>query len=408
MSGRMMWETYPVVWGLVGLLLVVGGCLVRGAGAAAPPGIRHAVHAGRMATARGGRAVRRRGGRRSLRQAVPLPAALVGRLLLVQHLRLDPRPQPVAAVRRHPGAPGRVLRPRQGPGELPAGRRLPRRRPPRRRDAGLHPDRDPGRTGRRQAGQRRGDPRRVAGDLQGLLLRQPHARRPRRSTPWPGTASCSGASSCRPTARPARSSPCVTGIPDVEVNETSSRNPLAVKQHTIINAFEGYEKLYFLGGSATWGNMRGLLSGNLGRAPALRGGELRGAAGRRLGHLGPQPLRGGQRARCDRSRTPFFAVIHTSGHHRPYTIPDDNRGFRDGAGRRGGAAPGGVRLAARAQRLPLPRPQPRVVLRAGPQRGATSPTPSSSCWATTACPGAPPTCPTAPPSWRWCASTCRC
>lgn len=119
----------------------------------------------------------------------------------------------------------------------------------------------------------------------------------------------------------------VTGIPDVEVNETSSRNPLAVKQHTIINAFEGYEKLYFLGGSATWGNVRGLLSGNIAGLRLYEEGDydaprvdvwgisdmsLFEEANRRLGALGDRP---------------FFAVIHTSGHHRPYTIPDDSRGF---------------------------------------------------------------------------------
>lgn len=55
----------------------------------------------------------------------------------------------------------------------------------------------------------------------------------------------------------------VTGIPDIEQNKTSSRNPLIVKQHTIINDFKAYEKLYFLGGSASWGNIRGILAGNI-------------------------------------------------------------------------------------------------------------------------------------------------
>ncbi len=119
----------------------------------------------------------------------------------------------------------------------------------------------------------------------------------------------------------------LTGIPDVEVNETSSRNPLAVQQHTIVNAFEGYEQLYFLGGSATWGNVRGLLSGNIAGLHLYEEGDydaprvdvwgisdlsLFEAANRRLRELGDRP---------------FFAIIHTSGHHRPYTIPEDNRGF---------------------------------------------------------------------------------
>ena len=34
----------------------------------------------------------------------------------------------------------------------------------------------------------------------------------------------------------------ITGIPDVEMVKTSTRNPMLVKQHSIINAFEGYEK----------------------------------------------------------------------------------------------------------------------------------------------------------------------
>lgn len=119
----------------------------------------------------------------------------------------------------------------------------------------------------------------------------------------------------------------LTGIPDVEVNETSSRNPLAVEQYTIVNAFEGYEKLYFLGGSATWGNIRGLLTGNIAGLRLYEEGDydaprvdvwgisdlsLFEAANQRLRELGNRP---------------FFAIIHTSGHHRPYTIPADNRGF---------------------------------------------------------------------------------
>jgi len=55
----------------------------------------------------------------------------------------------------------------------------------------------------------------------------------------------------------------ITGLPDVEVNRTSSRNPLIVKQHTILSAFEEYRKFYFLGGSASWANIRGLLHHNI-------------------------------------------------------------------------------------------------------------------------------------------------
>ena len=43
------------------------------------------------------------------------------------------------------------------------------------------------------------------------------------------------------------SADAITGLPDIETNKTSSRNPLVVDQHTIVNAFTDYEKFY-LGG----------------------------------------------------------------------------------------------------------------------------------------------------------------
>ena len=56
----------------------------------------------------------------------------------------------------------------------------------------------------------------------------------------------------------------ITGIPDVEAGTTtSSRNPSAVDQHTIINNFNGYSKYYFIGGSTSWANIRGLLTNNI-------------------------------------------------------------------------------------------------------------------------------------------------
>jgi len=48
----------------------------------------------------------------------------------------------------------------------------------------------------------------------------------------------------------------ITGIPDVNGATTASRNPLVVNQHTLVNALEGYEKYYFLGASAADCNNR--------------------------------------------------------------------------------------------------------------------------------------------------------
>jgi len=118
----------------------------------------------------------------------------------------------------------------------------------------------------------------------------------------------------------------VTGLPDIEKNKTSSRNPLIVDQHTIINAFDEHKKLYFLGGSASWANIRGLLSSNI---PDLELFEEGSYDSPDVDVWGISDLSLFREANDVLKNTtqPFFAIIQTSGNHRPYTIPDDNEGF---------------------------------------------------------------------------------
>ncbi len=120
----------------------------------------------------------------------------------------------------------------------------------------------------------------------------------------------------------------ITGIPDVELIKTSSRNPLVVRQHSIVNAFEGYEKFYFLGGSLNWAEIRGLLSHNI---PGLKIYEEGSYTSPRADVWGISDLHLFEEANKvlrEMKDKPFFAFIQTAGNHRPYTIPEDNRGFR--------------------------------------------------------------------------------
>jgi glucan phosphoethanolaminetransferase (alkaline phosphatase superfamily) len=55
----------------------------------------------------------------------------------------------------------------------------------------------------------------------------------------------------------------LTGTPDILEGKTSSRNPLAVDQHTIMSEFKNFEKYYFLGGSTRWANIKGVLYNNI-------------------------------------------------------------------------------------------------------------------------------------------------
>jgi phosphoglycerol transferase MdoB-like AlkP superfamily enzyme len=119
----------------------------------------------------------------------------------------------------------------------------------------------------------------------------------------------------------------ITGIPDIEIKETSSRNPMVINQRTIINDFAGYEKLYFLGGSMNWANIRGLLTHNI---PDLQIFEEGSYNSPRVDGWGLSDLSLFKEADAVLSKRekPFFAIIQTSGNHRPFTIPEDNEGFQ--------------------------------------------------------------------------------
>jgi phosphoglycerol transferase MdoB-like AlkP superfamily enzyme len=117
----------------------------------------------------------------------------------------------------------------------------------------------------------------------------------------------------------------ITGIPDVApATSTSSRNPTAVDQHTIINDFEGYGKFYFLGGSSSWANIRGLLTDNIQglhmyeqqdyKAPKV---DVWGISDKNLFLEATNVLK--------EQREPFFAIIQTADNHRPYTIPSEDQ-----------------------------------------------------------------------------------
>lgn len=116
----------------------------------------------------------------------------------------------------------------------------------------------------------------------------------------------------------------ITGIPDVEYPNTSSRNPAYVDQHSIINDYKGYEKFYFIGGSSSWANIRGLLTNNLAglnlyeeenfKAKSV---DVWGISDKRLfleaNHIFAQ------------QQKPFVAIIQTADNHRPYTIPEEDK-----------------------------------------------------------------------------------
>jgi phosphoglycerol transferase MdoB-like AlkP superfamily enzyme len=115
----------------------------------------------------------------------------------------------------------------------------------------------------------------------------------------------------------------ITGIPDVELANTASRNPAAVDQHTIINDFTGYEKYYFLGGSTSWANIRGVLTNNI-KGLRLYEQEDFKAPKVDVWGISDKNLLLESAAILGRETKPFFAIIQTADNHRPYTIPEED------------------------------------------------------------------------------------
>lgn len=115
----------------------------------------------------------------------------------------------------------------------------------------------------------------------------------------------------------------VTGTPDVSQYSTASRNPAATNQHSIINEFKGYKKFYFIGGSTSWANVRGVLTANIDGIDIYEEGRLKspvedvwGVSDKNLFLEANELLR--------TQTEPFFAYIQTSSNHRPYTIPEED------------------------------------------------------------------------------------
>ena len=115
----------------------------------------------------------------------------------------------------------------------------------------------------------------------------------------------------------------LTGIPDVQQGKTSSRNPLAVDQHTIITDFKQHEKFYFLGGSASWANIRGVLTNNISDLTIYEQGKYNAKEVDVWGISDHDLFIEANHILKEKTK-PFFAIIQTADNHRPYTIPKND------------------------------------------------------------------------------------
>jgi len=117
----------------------------------------------------------------------------------------------------------------------------------------------------------------------------------------------------------------LTGIPDVQLSKFSTRNETALQQHTIINNFEGYDKMYFLGGSPEFNNFHGLLK-NIDGLQMHTEGTFRSPKMNVWGISDKNLFLEANRI-FKKQQRPFFAIIQTADNHRPFMIPEEDDDF---------------------------------------------------------------------------------
>ncbi|HEY6504912.1 MAG TPA: LTA synthase family protein [Chitinophagaceae bacterium] len=117
----------------------------------------------------------------------------------------------------------------------------------------------------------------------------------------------------------------VTGIPDAQLFKFSTRNPLALTQHTIIDNFEGYNKHYFLGGNPEFNNFEGLLKNVDGLQMHTEGSSSSPKIN--VWGISDKDLFLQANDVFKKENNPFFAIVQTSDNHRPYMIPEHDTDF---------------------------------------------------------------------------------
>ncbi len=118
----------------------------------------------------------------------------------------------------------------------------------------------------------------------------------------------------------------LTGTPDVQLSKFATRNEASVRQRTIINDFEGYQKMYFIGGRSQFNNFNGLVR-NIKDVKIFEEGSYTSPKLNVWG-ISDKNLFLEANKVMSRQREPFFTIIQTADNHRPFNIPEEDVDFK--------------------------------------------------------------------------------
>jgi len=122
----------------------------------------------------------------------------------------------------------------------------------------------------------------------------------------------------------------ITGLPDIEDVKTASRNPLIIDQRIVFDQIKGYEKSYFIGGSANWANIRGVFQSNVKDLKIYEEGsyeqedraDVWGIDDYDLFKEADKVLK-----ELHLKNKPFVTYIQTATNHMPFTVPDKKESY---------------------------------------------------------------------------------
>ncbi|WP_232457094.1 LTA synthase family protein [Polaribacter sp. SA4-12] len=122
----------------------------------------------------------------------------------------------------------------------------------------------------------------------------------------------------------------ITGLPDIEDVKTASRNPMIIDQRIVFDQIKGYEKSYFIGGSANWANIRGVFQSNIKGLKIYEEGSFDEVNRADVWGIDDYDLFKEADKRLKKlydEGKPFVTYIQTATNHMPFTVPDKKESY---------------------------------------------------------------------------------
>lgn len=121
-----------------------------------------------------------------------------------------------------------------------------------------------------------------------------------------------------------------TGLPDVTRVRTASRHPQMLDQRVVMDQFTGYDKYYMLGGNTNWANIRAVFTNNVEGLKIFEEGDWKSPKADVWGVSDFDLITEASAIFKDNNdkKKPFIAFLQLADNHPPYTTTKGNGDFK--------------------------------------------------------------------------------